>query len=640
LVAATFCAYRHVWQAGFIWDDEMHVTNNPCIVGPLGLKEIWTTREARYFPLTLTTFWLEHALWGLNPLGYHLVNVAAHCASALALWWVLRILGVRGAWLGAAIWALHPVQVETVAWVTELKNTQSGLFYLLAIGCFVNWTKREESGGPRGRRWYWAALGFSALAVASKSSTTILPVVLALCAWWVERRLRSRVVVALLPIIALCAAAAALTLWTQHLEGANDAEWARSLGERVVVAGRVPWFYLGKLVWPHPLVFIYPRWTVNASSAASYLPAAGALLALFGLWLGRAGPLRPAFFAFGVFIAALLPVLGLLDQFYWRYSFVGDHFQYLASMAPLALAAAAAATVYRWLERKFGGAGRTVFVRAGAALLAGAVLLALGAATTIQSKAYRDIESMWRTTLASNPDCWMASNNLGVHLLATHREAEAEDLFRRTISLRPRHVEAHNNLGNILSRSGRTVEALLEFNRAVAIDPGFAPARFGLGDAYLHSGRLEDAAARYREALKLDPENADGRLNLGAALLGVGRPAEAAVQFQRALAARPSFASAETDLGNAELQLGHPDEAIVHYRRALAIDPTQAEAANNLGIVLVDSGRLDEAIALYREEIRLRPDDREAHRDLGRALFKRGDLEGAEAEMGAASRPR
>jgi len=636
LVTATMIAYRHVWHAGFIWDDEMHVTNNPCIVGPLGLREIWTTRAARYFPLTLTTFWLEHALWRLNAVGYHLVNVATHCACALALWGALWTLRVRGAWLGAAIWALHPVQVETVAWVTELKNTQSALFYLLAIASFVKWTAADASGAQRRLRWYWAALLFSALAMASKSSAAVLPLVLALCAWWTDRRLRDRVVIALLPVVALSVASAALTVWTQHLEGANDAEWARSLSERIVVAGRIPWFYLGKLAWPRPLIFIYPRWLVDTSNPVSYLPAVATVLVFFGLWLGRKGALRPVFFAFAAFVAALVPVLGILDQFFWRYSFVGDHFQYLASMAPLTLAAAAIVTAFQGLA----GAGHRVIFRASAAMTSGALLLTLAAATTLQSATYRDVEILWRTTLAMNPECWICCNNLGVYLMATGREAEAEDLFRRALRVRPDHVEARNNLGNILARSGRTGEALLHFKRATEIDPRFSPARFGLGDAYLREGRLEDAAACYRDALKLDPENADGRINLGAALLGAGRPAEAAPEFRRALASKPSSAWAENDLGNALLQLANRDEAIMHYRMALEIDPSLAEAANNLGFALAESGRLDEAIAQYRKAVALRPDYREAHRNLGLALFKKGDIQGADLEIDAASRAR
>jgi tetratricopeptide (TPR) repeat protein len=573
-------------------------------------------------------------------MGFHVVNVAFHSASALVLWDVLRILRVRGAWLGAAVWALHPVQVESVAWVTELKNTQSGLFYLVAIASFVQWNRKDAAGAPRTARWYWSALLFSALAVASKSSATVLPLVLAICAWWTDGRLRRRVATALLPIVAISAASAALTLWTQHLEGANDVEWARSLGERVVIAGRVPWFYLGKLAWPHPLIFIYPRWSVDASNPISYLSAVAAVLALFGLWIGRGGMLRPVFFAFATFTVALLPVLGFFDQFYWRYSFVGDHFQYLASMAPLALAAATVATGFEKLVASAVGRSRPPLFGGGAALAGGALLVVLANATTRQSAAYRDVESLWRTTLAMNPECWVGCNNLAVYLMATKREAEAEGFFRRALGISPNRAEADNNLGHLLARTGRTDEALLHFRRAAQIDPRLASARFGLGDIYLRQGLLGNATACFREALKLDPDNADGRINLGAALLGAGHPAEAATEFRRALADRPAFAWAENDLGNALLQLGSREEAMLHYRKAVEIDPDLAEAANNLGFALAEMGRLDEAIEQYRRAVALRPGYGEAHRNLGTALFKKGDIEGADAEIDAATRAR
>jgi hypothetical protein len=187
LVLTVVLVYQPVWSAGFIWDDDYHVTANPCIVGPLGLKEIWTTSAWQPFPLVMTVFWVEHALWGLAPLPYHLVNVFQQAMGTVLLWRVLRSLRVPGAWLGAALWALHPVQVESVAWISEMKNTQSCVFYLLTILFFVRWLKARDLDGRTGAGWnYGLTLLFAALAMASKSSTVILPVVLGLCAWWME----------------------------------------------------------------------------------------------------------------------------------------------------------------------------------------------------------------------------------------------------------------------------------------------------------------------------------------------------------------------------------------------------------------------------------------------------------------------
>jgi hypothetical protein len=293
--------------------------------------------------LTLTTFWVEHALWGLAPLPYHIVNVLLHGACAVVLWRALRSLHVPGAWLGAALWALHPVEVESVAWITEMKNTESGLFFLLSILFFVRWLRTSGNDGPISGGWNHAlTLLFAALAMASKSSTVILPVVLCLCAWWVEGRWQWRNLARVLPIFLMSVAASALAIWTQGLAfaAAPDPQGARAWPERLIAAGDAVWFYLGKLLWPYPLITIYPRWEIDAGQWTSYLPLLAVIIVLFILWFERELWSRPCFFLFALFLVALLPVLGLVGNPILRFSLVFDHFQYLASMGPLALAGA------------------------------------------------------------------------------------------------------------------------------------------------------------------------------------------------------------------------------------------------------------------------------------------------------------
>jgi hypothetical protein len=330
LVAAVLAVYLPVLQAGYIWDDDKHLTQNPCVIGPLGFSAIWTTAEATYYPLVLTTFWVGHALWGLAPFPFHLLNVLMHAACALTLWRVLLRLRVSGAWLGAALWALHPVNVESVAWVTELKNTQSGVFFLLAILFFLKWRN--------GKAPYVLALVCALAALLSKSSTVMLPVVLALCLWWEDDRVALRDLGPLVPFFALSAAVSLWTIWEQKVHaGASGADWAQTWPQRLVIAGRDPWFYLGKIVWPHPLVFIYPRWGVDASQILAFVPLIAAVAGLAALWWRRRSGTRPAFFAFAYFAISLLPVLSFFNVYYFRFSFVADHFVYLANMGPLAL---------------------------------------------------------------------------------------------------------------------------------------------------------------------------------------------------------------------------------------------------------------------------------------------------------------
>ena len=353
LAGLVVLAYVPVLSAGFIWDDDKHLTENPCIVGPLGFAGIWTSAEATYYPLVLTTFWVEHALWGFAPLPYHLVNVLVHAACAIVLWLVLERLKLPGAWLGAALWALHPVQVESVAWVTELKNTQSGLFFLLSILCFLKWRESRGETNGRGRSTpYVLALLCASAAILSKSSTVMLPVVLGLCSWWEDRRIEGRDIARLAPFFGISAAASVWTIWEQQFHsGAIGADWALTWAQRFIVAGRDLWFYLGKLAWPHPLVFIYPLWKIDASEPLAYLPLLAAGGALYVLWSRRNGWGRSPLFAFAYFAVSLFPLLGFFNVYFFRFSYVADHFQYLASMGPLALLGAGLARLPVWLAQ-------------------------------------------------------------------------------------------------------------------------------------------------------------------------------------------------------------------------------------------------------------------------------------------------
>jgi len=510
LAAAVCIAYLRVWHAGFIWDDDDHLTRNPCIVGPLGFGDIWTSSRAVYYPLVLTSFWVQHALWGLAPLPYHLVNVALHAACAVLLWRVLLRLRVAGAWLGAALWALHPVQVETAAWVTEQKNTQSCLFYLLAILFFLQWretarkfaTGEPPEGFPRTRR-YVMALVCALLAILSKSSTVMLPVVLGLCWWWMEyreepkrrrgRRWLSGIARWLAPFFMVAAVASAWTVWEQkYANHALGAEWSQTWPERGIIAGRDVWFYLWKLAWPHPLTFIYPQWTIDANHASAFLPLMGVACGLALLWMGRDGILRPVFFAAAYFVISLFPVLSFFNVYFFRYSFVGDHFQYLASIGPLALAGAA----ITWVCQRLGGLGRIVYPAVSAALL-----MVLGGLTYLQCGIYHDLEALWRNTLADNPGAWIA----------------------------------HFNLADILVREGRLDEAAGQYEEQLRLMPSSEEGRGNLANVRVLQGRLDDAIAQFDELLLLDPDSAEGHGNLAAALLHENRVAEAIEHAQRAV---------------------------------------------------------------------------------------------------------
>jgi protein O-mannosyl-transferase len=658
LIALVFAAYARVFNAGFIWDDESHLTQNPCIVGPLGLKEVWTTARAVYYPLVLTTFWALHKVVGLTPWPYHLLNVLLHAGSAVLLWRVLRQLNVRGAWLGAALWALHPVMVQSVAWVTELKNTQSGLFYLASILCFLKWDdvtkwlspspspslskirsiEDEEKDGRHVRnqrppyRWFVLSLIFFVLATLSKPSVVMLPVVLALCVRWRTKQIRWRTIAALVPFAVVSMLASIWTIFEQRFHaGATGIEWAQSWPERLIIAGRAIWFYLAKLVWPHPLIFIYPRWKIDSSELTAYLPLLAALIGLLVLWLVRAKWSHAVFFATAYYVVSLFPVLGFFNVFFFRYSFVSDHFQYLASMGPLALAGAAITTgctrlaVTASMRRGAPTSSLSIDVAtlqhsnlATTPLVGfcGVLLLSLVFLTSRQSAIYHDLVTLYTSTLTKNPGCWMAHYNLGIALKDRGKTDEAIAHYRQAIELRPTYAEAHYNLGRLLAQRGDLDDAVTHYEKALEINPADAEAQNNLGVTLFGSGRLDEAIAHYQNALKIRPDYAEASCNLASALVSKGDLDGAIGHFSACLALSPNQAEAQYDFASALLRKGRTDEAIVHYEKVLQLRTDSADAYANLGSAFLAKGRVRDAIGAYRNALRISPENVPAQSNL------------------------
>ena len=614
LVLGVVLAYQPAWNAGFIWDDDYHLTQNPCVVGPLGFKAIWTSSAAVYYPLVLASFWLQHAIWGLRPLPYHLVTLALHAGCAILLWRVLERLKVRGAWLGAGLWALHPVQAESVAWITELKNTQSCLFYLLAILCFLRW--RTAGASDRSGRAYGLGLLCALLAILSKTSTVMLPVVLGLCWWWLDGRWRWHNTLKLAPFLLISGLAAAWTIREQEFHsGALGADWAQTWTERLIIAGNDVWFYLAKLFWPHPLIFIYPRWSVHASRVAEYVPAAAALVLLAVLWRNRQGWTRPFLFAYAYFLVSLFPVLGFFNVYFFRYSFVADHFQYLASAGPLALVAAGISTA---------GERRGAWNARVKAALRGAILIVLGGLTWQQTEMYRDLQTLWRATLSRNPDAVIAHNNLGLALYEKDQLDEATAHFQTALRIRPDFADAHNSLGLVLLRQGHANEAAAQFRQALTLLPDFAVAENNLGNSLGQLGNIDDANRCFRKAIELNPHFALAHYNLANSLSQQSLAHEAIIHYQKALEIQPSYPEAWYNLGLAFHQAGFENDAIASLERAVALRPEFADAQNNLGNLLLQNGRVDGAILHYRKAALTAPTNAAALINLGQALLQQG----------------
>ena len=645
LGALTFAAYLPALGAGFVWDDVILVEES-VVHDWSGLWSIWFSpadieREAHYWPVVYTSFWIEHKLWGLAPLGYHAVNVLLHLVNALLIWRLLGRLAVPGAWIVAAVFAVHPLHVESVAWVIERKDVLSALFYLTAAGTWIRFTEAPRPGR------YLLALGLFTAGLLSKSIVVTLPAALLIWHWWQTGRITRTDVTRLAPFfaVALGVTAADLAFYASR----EPLDLGYSLAERFLIAARALWFYAGKLLWPTDLIVIYPLWEISTADpvAWTYVLGAAALAAL--LWFGRRrlgrGPLAGALF----FAVTLSPVLGFVDYGYMQFSLVADRFQYLAGLGVLAVLVGAAAHGAARLQ-----AGTRRLAAGGLAV----VLALLGTQTWLQARIYRDGVTFFSHIVAHNPNARDAHLNLVAPLAEAGRYDEALAAARIGVERRPDRADAYVDLGSVLVRLEGFDEADAVLRTALELDPGHPGAHQNLGEALRRRGRYGEAIEMYRAALEAEPDLAPAHGGLGLALFESGRHEESLAALERALAldpAAPSAGEIAMAAGRAALEAGRLDAADAHFRRAAELEPAspapltelsnllsargrRAEAEHYLrrardarsddpvalhviGEGLRTAGRRDEALASYREAVRIDPGFAPAHVGIGAALL-------------------
>ncbi len=535
LLGVTLGVYWPALFGQYLWDDDAHVTKT-ALRNLDGLRRIWFELGAtqQYYPLLHSAFWVEAQLWGDNVLGYHLVNVVLHVIAACLIVTICQRLSIKGAWLAGAIFALHPINVESVAWISEQKNTLSLVFYLLAMFVYLRFDDAHR------RRDYAIATALFICALMTKTVTASLPAALLVIFWWERGHIRlRRDVLPLLPWFVMAAASGLFTAWVErHIIGAEGSEYNLDALQRVLLAGRVICFYFAKIVWPVKLIFTYPHWSVNASVVRQYLFDAGLIALASCLWMIRRrtrAPLAGLLF----FGGSLFPVLGFLDIYPFRYSYVADHFAYLASLGVIVPAAAGFNALYQRL--------RDSVDRRAALSVMFAYLITLAGLTSMQSRMYEDPKTLYVTTIAQNPDDWMAHNNLGrIYLRGSLHRAEAIKQFEAVIRLKPDHGLAHYSLGVALFLSGRGAEAIDHFEKAIAYEPKnmliVGNSHFFLGEVLTTMpGRLPEAIANLETALKIRPTDAESHHALGIALEKSGRPDEARAQLDSAALLRPDL---------------------------------------------------------------------------------------------------
>jgi tetratricopeptide (TPR) repeat protein len=645
LTIASFFAYFPSISGEFVLDDDSLLTNNRLIKTSDGPYRLWCTTESQdYWPATNTSFWIEWRLWGMNPRGYHVTNLILHVAEALLIWLILRKLSIPGAFWAAAIFAVHPVNVESVAWIAQRKNTMAMLFFLMSILWYLKgerpraiagmWPMRSQ-GGPWEREnsplahsplslapspsplWYWLSFSAFVLSMLSKGSVAILPVLLLVIVLWL-RPLTWRDLARTAPFFVIAVLLTGVNLWFQK-HGTGEEFRSAGFAERLVGAGGVVWFYLYKAFLPFDLAFVYQRWHIEAGNPLWWLPFLAALAVTAIFWRFRKSWSRPLLFAWIFFCAALAPVLGFVDVGFMKFSLVADHYQHISLIGVIALAAAGWSSWHRRMEVTNRSAANAVAI--GVAAVAACTLAIL---TWRQSGLYRNAITLYQATLKKNPDCWMAHDNLGNALSDAGRLKEAIEQYEQALRLKPNDPTTHSNMGNALVLTGRRSEAIEHCRKALRIKPEFPEAYNNLGNAMVQTGRLEEGIKNYEQALRLNSDYFKARYNLANALVQAGRNAEAIEHYEQALRLKSDFAEIHNNLGAVLEKTGQPREAIKHYQQALQIKPDFPDAHYNLGNVFEAVGEYQQASEQYKQALVLKPNDPEAHYNLGIALFEIG----------------
>ena len=629
IVFATVLAYRPAINGGFIWDDDDYVTTNDLLHSDAGLVQLWEPGHThQYYPVVFTTFWVEYHLWKLNPRGYHIVNVLLHIANALLLWRIMSLLGIPGAWMIGAVFALHPMHVESVAWITERKNVLSGFFYLLAALAYLRFSpiRKEdtdaESPPPAWGFYALSLLGF-VLALLSKSVTCTLPAALILVMVLRRQRLGLRRLLPLVPMFVIGFAAATHTAYLERASvGARGAAFDFTFVERCLIASRSLLHYPVKLLIPYPLVFIYPRWTIDAGDWRSY----GSIVAVLAVGIamliaflrGRRGPA----IAVAFFVVTIFPALGFVDYWPMVYSFVADHFSYLASIGLIALVVAPLAE-------------RIGHTRAGWGF-AGVVLLVFAGLVAREGRKYANEETLWHRTIADNPGAWMAYNNLGVvylrdhgrlgdaaewvrhgdlrraaELLETSPTPELNDLAKR---LRALSTDQDAQVADAMERRREPLidEAVEQFKTSLDVNPDNDQARGNLAVAMHRLGRYDEALTYWQALVARGHATPDDRYRMGLTLEKLGRTDDAIADYERVLQEAPDHLGAHLQLGELLAQEGRHDEAKVHFEFLVARYPASIQLHLYLGGRAEIDGEWAKAIEHYLTALKYTQDPSQA----------------------------
>lgn len=566
--AAGLCYLPAVW-AGFVFDDWILLVQHPIIHAADGLHRIWCTAEAPdYYPVAWSALWLQWHLWGASPANYHIVNLILHALNALLLGVVLEQLAVRAAWPAALVFAVHPTNAFTVAWIIEQKNTIAMLGFLACVWAYLRYD--DENRWP----WYMASLACFVVSLLAKPAAAMGPFILLGIAWWRRRRVTTREIGNCLPFFLLAAASGVLAVWFQA-ERVLGGEPARTDGllSRLVIAGWALWFYLGKILAPLGLCMIYPRWQPSHNSAIPFLPLALFIAVLgLGYWMRKSWG-RPLLAGLGFFTLMLFPVLGFFDQGFYRYSFVAIHWLYLPSVGVIALVCA-------MIDRLRSGA--TASAQRNIQLLGAALIAILGLKTWSESRVFLNDETLWQDTVAQNPSAWLAQYNLGVQAEQQGQLPEAIAYYQTTLRIKPDDTYTRNNMAAVLAKQGKLAEAMALWQTTLRYRPDDIVAHNNLGVAYAQQSNFKEAELHFSLVLLVNPGDVEAHANLGSIYASAGKLTKAIDQYQAALRTDPQMTSVKLNLAVLWVRCGHAPEAIQLLEDILKTDPSNRDAESLL----------------------------------------------------------
>jgi tetratricopeptide (TPR) repeat protein len=618
IIAAALWVYAPALDGGLIWDDGWYITTNPLLHDWAGLWKFWFSPGSwtEYYPINETVIWIEYQLWGEHPLGYHLVSLGFHLAGSLLVWRLLARFGLRLAWLGGLLFAISPVQVQSVAWISEMKNTIS---LPLAVLAMIAWIDFEEN---RRTRDYRLALLFFVLSMLGKITMAPFPFVLALYAWWKRGRLDLGDLKRIAPFLVISIALVALTqVWSNlyAIQG-HVQDVPLLIGDpltRLMRAAVLWWFYLGSSLFPVNLIPIYPKWAIAATSPLAWLSALALVFLVGWCWVRRATWGRHVLLGLGFFGLNLLPFLGLNAISYMAETWIEIHLLYLPVIGVIGLAIAAVED----LGRKLPAPARFVPLGATAAVTVAFLVGARSFAGWFVGE-----ETFWTRTLHRNPDAWMAYHDLGCYMIQEKRYPEAIALLRHGIEMLPAYDFGYYNLGIAMEKSGRADEAMALYRTAIRLNPMKPNAYLNLGEALRKQGKLDQAEQTFREGLAHAPDAVDLNVDLAGMLLEKGQVLDALKLYDQAIQLNPDFAQLQYDYGSALLKSGDMSDAEIHFAKAVELDPKLAVAHQSLGAILAQTGRLAEAIDEFQAALDINANLGPARENLARALAQSGRI--------------